>query len=258
MPRVMRDTSSRSSTSRTRWLTCRSITSLTRSDHGIVEAGGLEQVQRGQQRRERIAQLVAERRQELVLAPVGEPQRLLARAPLGQVLADLVLALARAQRGAHRADQRRHPHRPLEQRHVAQRPHGFARPRRNRRRGASRTSTGRSDHGGCAASTRGQRGVVRRRRRFLGQQHRAGARRQLVEQRLERRGRCRRDARRRQHRLRDRCVLARSAPGRAAADRRVTGAAGHVPPLSRRASRRPRTRARRSARRGTPAAARRR
>ena len=95
-----------------------------------------QQVQRVQQGRERIAQLVPQRGQELVLPLIGEAQRVFRAGPLSQVLSNLVLPCPCPDGGPHRADQRRHPHGPLEQRHVAQRPHGVARPPPSRRRGA--------------------------------------------------------------------------------------------------------------------------
>ena len=69
LPRAMRDTSSRSSTSRTRCWTWRSM--IVRSCSSAVAAAQPHQLQRGQDRRERVAQLVAEHRQELVLGAVG-------------------------------------------------------------------------------------------------------------------------------------------------------------------------------------------
>ena len=74
-----------------------------------------------QDRRQRIAQLVAERGQELVLAAVGGAQRLLDLLPLGEVAANLVLARPRANRRLRGAQQGGDARRPLEQRHVAQR-----------------------------------------------------------------------------------------------------------------------------------------
>ncbi len=58
---------------------------------------------RREERRERIAQLVRERRQELVLALVRAAERLRGALALREVAASLVLALAGAQRRAHRA-----------------------------------------------------------------------------------------------------------------------------------------------------------
>ena len=73
----MRETSSRSLTSRTRWLIWRSMTALTRTATGSCIPVACSSCRRCQQRRQRIAQLVAERGQKLVLAPVGEPERFL-------------------------------------------------------------------------------------------------------------------------------------------------------------------------------------
>ena len=83
LPVVMRDTSSRSSTSRTIWRSWRSIISRARraTARGRRRAS-LQDLERVAQRRERVAQLVRERREELVLAPVGVAQRLLGAAPL--------------------------------------------------------------------------------------------------------------------------------------------------------------------------------
>ena len=72
LPRVMRETSSRSSTRRTMWLTCRSIISATRSA-GRVRCPDCQpqDVQRVANRRQRVAQLVSEDGEELVLAAIG-------------------------------------------------------------------------------------------------------------------------------------------------------------------------------------------
>ena len=70
----MRETSSRSSTSRTRCATCRSM--IVRSRSRAVDAAQPHQLERGEDRRERVAQLVAEHRQELVLGAVGGLSRL--------------------------------------------------------------------------------------------------------------------------------------------------------------------------------------
>ena len=69
-PRLTRDTSSRSSTSRVSCVAWRAITSSCRSR---MRRGGrrmAHDLQRGQQRRQRVAQLVREHGQELVLAPL--------------------------------------------------------------------------------------------------------------------------------------------------------------------------------------------
>ena len=72
-PRVMRDISSRSSTRRTRWLTWRSMMSrIAGFGRSPCEA---HEVQAVAQRRQRVAQLVRQRREELVLALVGLAQR---------------------------------------------------------------------------------------------------------------------------------------------------------------------------------------
>ena len=75
LPRVMRETSSRSSTSRTRCATWRSMIGPLALDG--VDAAQLHQLQRREDRRERIAQLVTEHGEELVLGAV----RVLGRAP---------------------------------------------------------------------------------------------------------------------------------------------------------------------------------
>ena len=67
-PRVIRDTSSRSSTSDTMCLTCRSMIVRSRSAPDYVAQ--THQLQRRQNRRQRVAQFVAEHRQEFVFRPV--------------------------------------------------------------------------------------------------------------------------------------------------------------------------------------------
>ena len=92
---VMRLRSRRSSTSRTSCCSCRSIVSDgERAGSGIVLAA-LEHLEHVAERRQRIAQLVRQRRQELVLLTIGGrevgrelPQVVLEAAPLGHVLAD--------------------------------------------------------------------------------------------------------------------------------------------------------------------------
>ena len=69
IPRVMRETSSRSSTRRTTCSTCRSM--IARSFAKRLGVAQLHQLERGEDRRERIAQLVAEQGQELVLGAVA-------------------------------------------------------------------------------------------------------------------------------------------------------------------------------------------
>ena len=122
-PRVIRDTSRRSSTSRTRCAICRSITAVhARTTARIRQAREFQQLQAGQQGRERISQFVAKRGEELVLALIGVAERLFGALAIGQVAANLILALARAKSCADGAHQRRDTNRPLEQRHVPQRP----------------------------------------------------------------------------------------------------------------------------------------
>src|SRR5262249_35475914 len=72
---------------------------------------------------ERIAKLVREDGEELVLAPVVRAQRFLGSLAIEQVAVDLVLPLARAQRSPGRADERRDARRALENRHVAEELH---------------------------------------------------------------------------------------------------------------------------------------
>ncbi len=94
LPREIRETSRRSSKSRERCLTCRSITS-----RGVVQRVRQRrhphQMRRVADRCERIAQLVRKGREKLVLAAIGFAQRLLRLLALDDVSADLILALAR-------------------------------------------------------------------------------------------------------------------------------------------------------------------
>ena len=87
LPVVMRETSSRSSTSRTMCVDLalhdRARTALERL--GIVVGAACRSRCRVAQRRERVAQFVGERREELVLAPVGRLQRELRFLALGDV-----------------------------------------------------------------------------------------------------------------------------------------------------------------------------
>jgi hypothetical protein len=99
-----------------------------------IARGQAQVLDAGDQRRQRISQLVAERRQELVLPLVGQPQRLFDAGAFVDVAPNLVLPIARAQRRAHGTQQRRDAQRPLEQRDVAEGPHGLARGRRVRTR----------------------------------------------------------------------------------------------------------------------------
>ena len=157
---------------------------------GVLEAGQFEQLQTRQQRRQRIAQLVTERGEELVLALIGETQRFLGARPVLEVPADLVLALARTKRRADRAEERGHTHRALEQRHVAEGPDGFVEL-------GGISATARQDEHGKIGPRRlcredlAQGRVVRRRDRFFGKEDRRGARSQFLDQRVERRDRSR-------------------------------------------------------------------
>ena len=81
LPRVMRETSSRSSTSRVSCATWRSITSRAASARSSPSAGAdAQDLERVADRRQRVAQLVRQHGEELVLAPVGLAQRLLGAA----------------------------------------------------------------------------------------------------------------------------------------------------------------------------------
>ena len=83
LPRVMRETSSRSSTRRTTWRTWRVDQRPLLLEDAV--AAQLHHLQRGQDRRQRIAQLVPEHRQELVLRArglLGDRARLLGGLPL--------------------------------------------------------------------------------------------------------------------------------------------------------------------------------
>ncbi len=92
----------------------------------LAEFAQAQQLHAGQERSERVAQFVAERGQEFVLALVAEAQGLFGPRPLTEVRSDLVLPLARAQRGAHGTQQRGDPQGPLQNGDVAQPPHRLA------------------------------------------------------------------------------------------------------------------------------------
>jgi hypothetical protein len=85
-----------------------------------------EDVQGVAHRGQRVAQLVGEHRQELVLASRGQGLGVAGLFQLQDVVAQLVLALAPAQGAAQRGHQRRDPHRPFEQGDVAQGADGVA------------------------------------------------------------------------------------------------------------------------------------
>ena len=112
LPLLMRATSSRSSTSRVRWVTWRSTTSLTLLHRRLVRIHMGEHAHRGADRRQRVAQFVAEAGQEFILAAVG--------------LAHLVLLVARAQHRLQRRDQGEGAHRAFEQGDVAEHADGLA------------------------------------------------------------------------------------------------------------------------------------
>jgi hypothetical protein len=101
VPRLMRPISSRSSTSRTRWFTWRSMMSRAWVSTPPSGCRACIRVQRVAQRRERVAQLVRQRGQEFVLAPVGLAQRVdrpAARLVRVQQCADAHEQLARRER----------------------------------------------------------------------------------------------------------------------------------------------------------------
>jgi hypothetical protein len=123
LPRVMREISSRSSTSRTRWRSWRSMISTpcsTFASANEVRRRTWSALRIGAQR---IAQLVGEDGQELVLAPVVGAQLDLRLLEAGDVLADLVLPLPGSQRGPRGAHERGLARGPLEHGHVAQHVH---------------------------------------------------------------------------------------------------------------------------------------
>ena len=156
-PRVMRETSSRSSTSRTRCVTCRSITSTTLRGRGrrtlpagaaaagrsAIGASGLRSSWPSVARNSSLRRSAARSASS-------------ARARSARCSRIWYCRCAGAQRGAHRAQQRRHAHRPLEQRHVAQRPHRRARRPRESAPGPREHEHRQVRPGGLAAQHRGQ------------------------------------------------------------------------------------------------------
>ena len=92
---------------------------------GVLHPGRLQQLQGCQQRRQWIAQLVAERGQKLVFAPVGEPERFLSLNAFRQMTPNLILPVARTESAADGAHERRPPQRPLQQRDVGEHAHRF-------------------------------------------------------------------------------------------------------------------------------------
>ena len=151
LPRVTRETSSRSSTIRARWRVWRIDDLPLPHRPRLLRADLVEHPEGVADGGQRVAQLVAEHGQELVLAAVGV--RLAA-----QQVADLVLAAAGAQRRLHGADQRRQAHRPLQEGDVAERHQGRRGPARCSRPPRVKTISGRSDQGGWAPRTCQQAG----------------------------------------------------------------------------------------------------
>ena len=113
-PMLSRERSSRSSTMRVRCPTWRRTSAVCWRRTRVSTSSQGEDLRCGGDGRQRVAQLVAEQRQELVLVPVG------LRQPLHQV-ADLVLAAARPEGGLDRAQQGRQVDRALEQGDVGHR-----------------------------------------------------------------------------------------------------------------------------------------
>ena len=92
----------------------------------MLLVGLFEQLQPGQKRGKRIAELVTESREEFVLALVCDAKQFFGPRTLSQMAANLVLTVARAKSRANRAEKRGYSHRPLEQRDVAERADGFS------------------------------------------------------------------------------------------------------------------------------------
>ena len=136
-----------------------------------MQARRFQELKPSHQRGERIAQLVPERCQEFVLALVGDTKRFLMAGALFEMPADLVLALACANRGPDGAEKRRDTKRPLQKRDVAERPHRFA------QFGRVGTGTGEDEDwkigpGGLVGEHLVQRRGVGERDRFFGHDHR--------------------------------------------------------------------------------------
>ena len=94
MPRLIRDTSSRSSISRTRCSTCRSMMSRARAAWDSSTSFIAQELHRGADRGERIAEFVRQHREELVLPPVCLLQRGGRRLQFGGPQRDPFLELA--------------------------------------------------------------------------------------------------------------------------------------------------------------------
>ncbi len=95
-------------------------------DGWIGAASGLQQLHRGLQRGQRITQLVTECGKKLVFPPIRFAQRRLVGGSLGQMVSNLILTFTGAQGAQDRGHERGDPNRPLQQRHVAEHPHGVA------------------------------------------------------------------------------------------------------------------------------------
>jgi len=135
----------------------------------------------GDDRRQRVAQLVRQDRQELVLAPVGVDECLFGPLALLEEVADDVLPAAAGDGGAQRADQRDLRHRPLQEADVVA---GFQPPQLS---GVARAASerARQDDDRDRRPRRFRRdpvvplAAVLQRQSLVGDQHRAGAQLQL-------------------------------------------------------------------------------
>jgi hypothetical protein len=140
-----------------------------------VGGHAVEHLQAGADRRQRVAQLVRQCGQELVLAAVCIPQRPLGLHPFGDLVADLELAAPRAQRGLHRAHHGARRRRPVEHRHVAERRQHAPRPRRRRIALGGQHQHRHVGPLGLLAERDQQRADVRIDQRVVGHQHGADA-----------------------------------------------------------------------------------
>ncbi len=155
-PRVMRDTSSRSSTSRLRWWTWRSITahacrvrlSSKAPDSFIIFEAVRESARAGL----RSSWPSVARNSSLRRSALRSACSFLRRS--FEVAANLVLARAGAHGGLRRAQQRRHARRPLEQRDVAERAARLRPTPANRRPGASGSGSAGPTRPAAATGTR--------------------------------------------------------------------------------------------------------
>ena len=174
-----------SSTSRTRWLTCRSITAVHPRDAAAVGAARLQQLHAPSAAAP--ADCAARARASRGTRPCAG--RRAAALPRPRALAGArgsgTAARARAAPCGRALSERRDAHRPLEQRDVAERAHRVAATSAESAPARVRTRTGRSDHGGCVASSVREAAVSAVRRALLGQERRprrrAISRSELVE-----------------------------------------------------------------------------